>query len=341
VVVVHIFQLSGMQFSETSQFQVWAFMTVVGFFIHSGYLIAWTTLLRMKSPTGYRFKEFLLDRTVRIYICLIPVMLVILGLSFTQYSLFGEWIHQTTVNDFVATLLMIENHPVLNYIIGALGQSGNQILHLGHFGDNLPLWTLVIEWWMYLALGWWMLNKGKTNTIVFYLILCAFLSYPLYELFFNFRMGPGLPMFWVGGIVLVWWLDSRFTRFNRVNTFLALLLLVAFIYSARFGSWQLTGVIYFVFLMFSLAFLNATDKTPPKIIDQPIKYLAGNTLTLYLIHFPLIGFLNHFNWVLETPTLVLIYIVIINVVTATLAQFTEQKYKTYRAFLYKRLQWNR
>jgi peptidoglycan/LPS O-acetylase OafA/YrhL len=341
VVIAHILQLQDYKYSESPSLPFWASIALVGFFVHSGYLIAWTTLMRLKSPKGYRFREFLTDRTVRIYICLIPLTLIILILSICQYFLFGELFPQTTVSDFLATLLMVENHPVLNQFTLMLGLSGNPNFHFGHFGNNLPLWTLAIEWWMYLSLGWWMIKYRKTNSLLFYFLFFAFLSYPLYEVFFNFRMGPGLPLFWAVGIAVVWWLESRFVKLSVANIALSVFFLALCIYSGQYGSWQLTGFIYTIFLFFLLATSNATENTPPVSFDRIIKYLAGGTLTLYLIHFPLIGLLNYFNFNLNLPLLLVTYLVVINSFSAILAHFTEHRYKQFRSQFYKKMGWQR
>lgn len=342
IVVAHALQLLNLyQFGDRSVLEIFSFLSIVGFFILSGYLIAWTAMSRAQRETGYKFSEFLADRFVRIYICLIPCMLFILGLSFFQKSIFGYGLEQITWNDALATLLMVENHPILNHGLLFLGWNNISWLHLGHFGNDLPLWTLAIEWWMYLVFGWVWLKNRKKNMLLFVVVLLILVSYPAYEIFFNQRMGPGLPLFWLLGVGLVWWLERPLQNNRNIYGMLAIIFAIAFVTSTFFRNWQVSGLAFFGIMLFTLSYLNTSVNQPPKAAGNVIRYIAGYTLTLYLVHFPLFSVLAKFEWKFPPAVNVILFVLIANLITIVLARFTEQRYKVLRSHLYDRLGWTK
>jgi len=169
-------------------------IALAGFFVHSGYLIAWSTFRRQKNEPLYGFREFFTDRLVRVYIALIPCMVVLVLVTLLGYALVQKPIAAVGLRDTIGTLLMLENNPLLEQMRYYFQSDDGSCLFVKNYAGALPLWTLVIEWWIYMAFGWWILVKQKRKWWYWPLLL-FFLIEPAWQTFVGNRLGPGLPIF--------------------------------------------------------------------------------------------------------------------------------------------------
>ncbi|MDE2364195.1 MAG: acyltransferase [Hyphomicrobiales bacterium] len=125
----------------------WFFITfafahegLVMFFVFSGVLVGGAVIQRMKKPEKF-FKRYLIDRIVRIYIVLIPV----LAIGFCVDNL-GRWLFAGRgvyelphfAETFQAWLLL----PTLASLQG---------IWFSTYGTNEPLWSLGMECWYYVV----------------------------------------------------------------------------------------------------------------------------------------------------------------------------------------------
>lgn len=122
--------------------QATAHHSVVIFFVLSGFLVGGAALAR--AQRGDRLlKPYLVDRTVRIYVVLIPALLLTATLDGVRHATFGA-----------------DGNFADGYFGNADGPSTFlfNLLSLQHmfaptYGSNMPLWSLSHEFWFYLTFG--------------------------------------------------------------------------------------------------------------------------------------------------------------------------------------------
>ncbi|PYB84119.1 acyltransferase family protein [Pseudomonas soli] len=111
-------------------------LAVVVFFWLSGFLITYHCLTRKK----YSFSEYMIDRFSRIYVLYIPALII----SFVVFVLFiGR--AAPTAWDWIGHLLQLQHTPFARMIEG--------IPPITVFGGNTVLWTIAVEWWLYVFFG--------------------------------------------------------------------------------------------------------------------------------------------------------------------------------------------
>ena len=111
-------------------------LAVVVFFWLSGFLIAYQCL----SKTKYSFGEYMIDRFSRIYVLYVPAMII----SYLVLVVFLGRV-SPTVWDVVGHLFQLQHTPFMRMIEG--------VPPIKTFGGNSVLWTIAIEWWLYVFFG--------------------------------------------------------------------------------------------------------------------------------------------------------------------------------------------
>lgn len=167
---------------------------VIIFFILSGFLITYTSLIKK----GYNFKRYFLDRFFRIFVPYIPAVILILIVDtyIFNYTAARDYLEHYNLKDFFATLTMLQQHPVGLFMDKLLGISE---FKLATFGSGRPLWTVATEWWLYIMFSFVLFYKIDTKR--FFLKLLLFLIVSIVPVF-NFVAGTGQ------GLSLVWFIMS-------------------------------------------------------------------------------------------------------------------------------------
>jgi len=304
---------------------------VVVFFILSGFLIPYSTVLKVKQNPNYSFKDFFIERFSRIYVSLLPCILIVLLIDFVCVTYFPsnyEYYSGFNFKNFVGNLLMLENNPF---------HKTYDFTYFIPFGSARPFWTLAIEWWIYFWFGYLYLViflKNKSNLLNI-IILILFSIVPFYN--FMFGMGGGLFLPWCLGVLIfmLWPFFNKLKNKKTLIVFLIITFLVVIFYQYRrvfFLYVEPYFVMYLAFvMMLGLIFFHSI-KIGPKM-SKVIQYLADYSFTLYLLHY---SFINLFTTFIEPENKILFMIisfVSINVISAIVANFTEMNYKKFRSFL--------
>lgn len=117
-----------------------AHQAVVGFFAISGYLVGGAVIAHIRK--GQRFlSAYLIHRFTRIYIVLIPALLLTMIIDWTGRTCFGE----TGVYDWP----LFKDHFRPALFFAAL--ANQQAIYADFFGTNGPLWSLACEFWYYIT----------------------------------------------------------------------------------------------------------------------------------------------------------------------------------------------
>lgn len=251
---------------------------VLVFFVLSGFVIAWVSETREQ-----RFADYALSRIARLYSVIIPAFIVTAALNWLGNEidprLYGpEWGHSTT-------------HPAAGYLLSAifLGESWTLTLLPGR---NVPFWSLNYEAWYYVLFGAAVFLQGARRTAC--LAAAALLAGPKVLLLF--------PI-WLIGVGAWRWRDKVPPRSGWLLLSAGLVGLIALetlggeeLFWQPGGVWlppaysaydYIVGALVAVLLV---GLANTRLPVPGPGVQRAVRWLAGTTFGLYLLHFPILNF---------------------------------------------------
>ena len=209
------------------------------------------------------------------------------------------------------------------------------------FGTGRPLWTLAIEWWIYMFFGWLILkDRIKMNNILYLLILVAFSIVPLYNLFYG--RGHGLFLMWLFGAFIFLLLTKFYENIKKYFTPLWLWIIIGFLGS--FGilyiySWDAYNLLFAFFLCLIILFIIIMlDQKTPFIgtRKKPIHFLASYSYTLYLIHYSIFALMINLKTDMSGYLIFIIAFALSNVCAIVVAYFGEMRYKSVASYIKKK-----
>ncbi len=293
---------------------------VMVFFLLSGFLISYTVFQKLSSP-DYGFRNFFIDRFSRIYIAYIPALIFVWLIdSYTRtlpvnilpdrvavLTQFQNMYKHFDLTTWIGNVFMLQNYPVFQVLRRALHTDSS--LFTTPFGSDTPLWTVAIEWWLYMLFGYVVLCLGRARRFprLPQLALLGFLSVvPFYYLI----GGPVdcLTLLWLIGLVASLsfinfrkWFGSFTEGITPSRVWLYSALIVSFAVVAMIGrlfSRQFDyGIMSFRELQFGLFMAVAlfaplialgTVKKVPALLEKTATFFSGYSYSLYLIHTPII-----------------------------------------------------
>lgn len=257
---------------------------VVIFFVLSGYVIAYVTTSKETTATVYT-----IARASRMYSVVVPALILTFFFDYigrsTKIDLYSSAYHYPTDGmgwQFISAVLFI--HQIWN--VDSVP------------GSNWSFWTLGYEVWYYVIFGLFMFTSQSLR------LLCILLAI----LFCGPTITAMFPL-WLLGVAC-----QRLNARTKVSLLAAFILLSGSIivwagyewWSARYGRLTYaTGDLitrsqlpqdYLIATLFALhliGFNGLTHMFQPmlKTVVGPVRWLAGNTFTLYLMHEPLLRML--------------------------------------------------
>jgi peptidoglycan/LPS O-acetylase OafA/YrhL len=305
---------------------------VLIFFVLSGILISFTLIERSKQP-GYGFGTFMLERFARIYSGLVPALLLVALVDGIVIYGFGDrtFAAYDDVKIFIANLFMLEAYR------GLL----SSYLRWSTFGTASQLWTLAIEWHIYLFVGALFFMAARPRSIPLLIPVALFFGQtPLHFLLGSFQddgVGMGLFALWIGGASVL--LALRATRLPYWPS-LCLGILSAALFLAITKARQeynfLTYASLIIFLFAVLAASQAKRLITSAPVVSTIKFFADYSFTLYLTHYSIMiaVFLlrpERNFWIFA------VMVIAANIVAAGIAMQTEMKHKSFARFLNREL----
>ncbi len=166
---------------------------VLVFFVLSGFFVGGSAL---KSARNWSWKHYLLNRFVRLYLVLIPALLLTAVLDYFAYRQPGGHIYfDLPIPHFNRDALV--THHSLSILLGNLFFL--QKLRVETFGSNDALWSLSAEFWYYILFPALMLAlyqavniKRRTTAILLALAVVAWLPWWIYTGFVVWLMGTAI-----------------------------------------------------------------------------------------------------------------------------------------------------
>lgn len=330
------------------------------FFSLSGLLISNSLRNKLKNPE-YRFRNYFVDRFSRIYSGLLPAMLlgaiVTITIYVTNYSYFMQLTTmQSTPSplNFMMTLGMLEQRFPVDFFNSLLSTFGLtfSLPNVTPFGFNGILWTLVLEWWIYMVFGWIVIGSiglirirksGRLRKAIF-LVVTALLSLLLFAMF---QQNSSFIIVWFVGVFAMLTISNSTLTFKLSNSLGRKLLLILFILSlattafAMYAIFAWTNQYYdplfgliltaSIFLGVLLLNVNNSKYASRLILNKHLVGLttvvAGYSYTLFLTHYPIVILFSGLN--LEMNRFVMFFLIMLttNLIAFGIAQFTEKKHK--------------
>jgi peptidoglycan/LPS O-acetylase OafA/YrhL len=325
---------------------------VVVFFVLSGFLIGYTTLNRC-SRDDYGLRRYLVDRFCRIFVPYLPALVLILLIDSAVYAWTDTrtYIEHYTFKDFAASLLMLQQHPAGLFFDEILGASS---LKLSTFSSARPLWTVAVEWWLYVSFG---LLVFRARQIVssrrWQLLFVVSASVPLFNAIAGTGAGLSLVWFAMCGLAWVYWkeqkrIDTGFAAIMngagpargllRAAPFLLLLLIAARLLwtglletrqpfeRLLFYDFNLYGLI--MALCVVLFLMKGTRMHGER--NRTARFIADYSYSLYLIHYSVIFMLHSFGLKSGSDVLDLfMYLVACNVAAIVFWYVFERNYRSF------------
>ncbi len=259
-------------------------IAVVFFFVISGVLIIFSAQ-KLTLNGVFDWKKFLINRITRIF----PSYYAVLGLSlvfvFSHFFINGNSFQIQNIGlDYIAR----ENISVsiYDFFKGILLINNSGITNL-----NGPLWSLFIEWWLYMSAMFLFLifSKGFNwfSKLLFLLLFCFSLF--ISTIGFGKIAIPYIVIWYFGGVYTLFLYNRRKLFFLLIALSLILQVFLIKVYglgvvSVRSG----LGLGYSIFQMLvSVIFIYLSFNFSGKHI---FKRIAPFSYTLYILHFPLTMF---------------------------------------------------
>jgi peptidoglycan/LPS O-acetylase OafA/YrhL len=270
-------------------------LRVTVFFMLSGFLIFATTWRRKDS--GYSFKDYMIDRSARLWVCLIPALIfsaVIadMTMDMPKYPA-GD---AAGLVQFIGNLLMLEDYPLFQ-ILRRLGI--DSVYFIQPYAAAEPYWTLPIEFWLYVVFGFLFffvfMRQGRPS-----IGALALMGVALPAVLYHTATGYGqcLALVWALGCLGPWAVsaDRKLQRYLAISdrfafvlvigwTLLCVALIVLRGLSRQLNFYEFQTVLFLAGFLMGLIWLTGRidiDKVAP--FSSFVRWLAKQSYALYLTH---------------------------------------------------------
>lgn len=272
---------------------------VVIFFVLSGFLVG-GSVLRALRQDRWSWKQYLTHRFVRLWLVLIPALL--LGIFWDSLGLYlhshivgntGQLLH--TIPGTVAAAPM-PHRLDLHFKSTPVEFFGNlfflQTILVPTLGSNGPLWSLANEFWYYLLfpLGLFALTRhyNVITRIVFtilFALMAIFVGKSIFQLF---------PL-WLLGVALFFIPPRHFSRLTRIlATFAYIAFFLASVQLSRNYSTAVDYLLGLATAAYIWLLLSAKTRSSGGLGEAFARGMARFSYTLYLVHMPFLLFVGSF-----------------------------------------------
>lgn len=270
-------------------------LRVTVFFMLSGFLIFATTWRRQVGT--YDFKDFMIDRSARLWVCLIPALCFsALVAAHTMGMPNYPAAHAAGSVQFAGNLLMLEDYPLFQ-VLRRLGLDSQFFIR--PYASAEPYWTLPIEFWLYVVFGFLFffvyLRRGRPGLWAWVLMAVAFPA-----VMYHAATGYGncLALVWVLGCAGPWLIsvDRRIQAHYGLSDRATLALVCGWIgmclsllvlrgLSRTLNFYEFQTALFLMALLVGLVWLTGRcniDRIPP--FTASVRWLSRQSYALYLTH---------------------------------------------------------
>ncbi|WP_298953105.1 acyltransferase [uncultured Nonlabens sp.] len=314
-------------------------ISVLIFFLLSGFLISYSTIRKKTKIKSYNIKYYMADRFSRIFSAFVPSLLFVVLIDFLSQKINPESYSYSSaynIKTLFGNLLMLQDFPLFFFLPEKFITS---------FGSARPFWTLAIEWWIYLFFGYLILvifNNNKSRIKLSNIILLLIVSIvPMFNLIMG--RGHGLTIYWIFGLLVYVVSSSNFLDEIKQNfKIFSLFIIVMFALLRAYFQMDAYDPIFAFLLAIALWLIIDIFKGinfSERMINI-INFISSYSFTLYLIHYSILDFLHtHFSSFINSYALFVFGFFISNIISIALGRFTEINLtKKVKEYLYKTIQ---
>lgn len=267
-------------------------IAVVIFFILSGFIITYSTILKTRT-SNYNFSDFFRDRASRIFSAYIVALVFIFCIDLVSQQIDSsryDYLPAFNISTFFYNVFMLQDFPLWSFIFKDDWQPTS-------FGSARILWTISIEWWFYMFFGlmfFCYLRKEEKSTlkIVLFFVSAIVAWHYLYG-----SRGRHLTLYWMFGMFMMLNYDRYKEKVSGVvANSLILICSLATCISVQMKVIDGYNFIFSVFLSLAMiSFLSLSDYISFERVDKLIKMLASYSFTLYLVHYSIMDLIMKHN----------------------------------------------
>jgi peptidoglycan/LPS O-acetylase OafA/YrhL len=269
---------------------------VIVFFVMSGFLVGGSVVRAVESGR-WNWQDYLLRRLTRLYIVLLPALLLGGALDWAGMHIPGaETLYSGHSGMYSLTFNVHSRLTPPVFAANGLFLQGivlpGTVRMLPTFGSNGPLWSLSCEFWYYLAFPLSLLLV-KSNSRFFKIVCAAGLL--IWSRFVGAEIALlGIPWLMGVGIYYLPAVPARRPWTRRLTMAVAMMMLGGALVLGRFSAAtgltdMLVGVLAAVFIWVTL---HCATGPLPRGYSKAAVRSARSSYTLYLVHLPLLVFIK-------------------------------------------------
>ena len=216
----------------------------------------------------------------------VPGLVIIAIIDTIAININGDryaYLEAFSIKQFFGCLFMLQN-------MGPYGILGRMFVP---FGSGRPLWTLSVEWWLYMLYGavfLWIRNKEKINmqrmlVFIFFLLMSS-----------NYLVtgrGAGLGFVFALGVLSYFIYDSL-SRNTAITVFL-LSVLAYVVYGAVIRNAYTVYSFIILWMLFTAAIKIGGGNAETQTRNPVVGFVSKSTFMLYLIHYSIIDLFANLN----------------------------------------------
>jgi len=296
------------RFRPSTEFFYMQNLGVLLFFVLSGFLVSRSALTKMSTP-GWGYNSYLLERVARIFVPFVPAVLLVSVLD--RLVLGGQDTPFIRVDldkwTLATNLTMLYNNPVMETLAARTGLP----LDTRPIGTAAPFWSVVIEFWIYVAFGLILLRLLRDRRLGILGVLALGMS--LAVVVDTVRHHEGLVLAWVMGMLYAIGASRPWFMTALPHRVLGVAGLVATPWLLWRGNWDAyeEQVAFFLALAVLSTYVGFVRRGggPARSNPRPlgnlarrgVTYLSDSSYSLYLVHFSLLIYLQTVPWLADHP----------------------------------------
>lgn len=284
-------------FKDDTYFPYIQSLAVLVFFILSGFLTD-NSLCRKTEQYNYCF--YIKERIKRIYIYFIPALLLIYCLdkvfiymkpeSYLHYDAFD-------VEIVIKNILMLPRMVMLRGRGRGYNTICNSVFRNTPFGSARPLWTLFIEWWLYMFYGYYQLvfmrkHKKRLATADIFMVFAFVLMFIHLDI-----ESQCCILAFMGGVAVNRTYEKLVVSRKKLFVGMILMFLLFGIDAYSVRQAYCLQMCLFLIILFYIALVFSTTFSK-KTASRVLKEMSAISFSLYLLHYSIFEFVigNYFHW---------------------------------------------
>jgi peptidoglycan/LPS O-acetylase OafA/YrhL len=269
--------------------------SVIVFFVLSGFFIS-RTVYNSANAGKFTVRNYLIDRFVRLWVVLIPALVLTFILDKWGSHLFGG------SPAYQGTIPFIGSPDQLQHL--GLGDFFGNVFFLQNFlvkpfGTNTPLWSLCNEFWYYILFPlvyFAVVNRAVLLKIILSMVAIGIMLFVGKDITLYFLV-------WMMGFALVL-LQEKFRNPSKIIIRAVLLSAVVLIsillyYTRNSGASDWITDSIMGLLTSAVVFCALNLRFPEGYIKRTVSFLSEISYSLYVIHLPLAIFIS--SWLIWSP----------------------------------------